>query len=333
KSVHFSPDGSVQIVRKPEGVAQFVRTSTREVFQEVTVAKEGTNWKGEHYVRADCSDVTFSADLVGLYNNWGVLRIHRWRTGQLLSHMTITDPDVIDRLAFGDEQIALSSDLSHFVIYQPSTTRANQTNQGLCWLFDIPSGRLVLELGGVFAVAALEDGRLIGALQSRQQQRLQLWDLKANRAILDFAGTHDWDADRGAFTRNGRYLAACESGRCITVWDVQTGAQLLKAALTPTEGFASDPQVSEDGRYLAAATFARGFGFRLAVWDVATGNELWSRDFPPAKPAVKPPIFWNAASSWKLLKGPIILPDGKRFAAGPDEAHLRIWDLRTGADE
>jgi WD40 repeat protein len=105
------------------------------------------------------------------------------------------------------------------------------------------------------------------------------------------------------FSPDGRMIAAGAPGPRLVIWDGTTGKEIRKLPI----GASAPASFSADGRTLASAG-----GYRVRLWDVATGEERLTSPQDP-----------------EGTHGVLYSPDGKLLATAGDEA-LRLWDAGTG---
>ncbi len=151
-----------------------------------------------------------------------------------------------------------------------------------------------------------------------------------------------------ALSPDGGRIAAAVSN--ITIWDAESGAQLLAFKGDEKWGKIS-LAYSPDGSRIVYG----GFDKLVRIWDAATGHEIMtlaghqdrimSVIFSPDGKTIASGSFdktiklWNAATGRELriLSGhqDIIMcvafsPDGTRIASGSHDQTIRIWDAATG---
>jgi WD40 repeat protein/serine/threonine protein kinase len=176
---------------------------------------------------------------------------------------------------------------------------------------------------------------------------LRIWDASSGALLRRFRvpGT----VHRVLFRPDGARIALARMDGAVLIWDVTTGAELLRTAATGQmiEALAFSP----DGRRLAVA----GGDAMVIICDASTGAvvstfrghtaRVQSVAFHPdgkhiasgdADATVK---FWEVAThneKWNLLghksavHGVAFNPDGKLLASGSNNGNLRIWDLESG---
>jgi WD40 repeat protein len=110
-----------------------------------------------------------------------------------------------------------------------------------------------------------------------------------------------------AFSPDGKMLAVGGSLGSVALWDAAGGAEVRSLMCPDVQGL--QVAFSPDGTLLATAGKDNGAVVRL--WQVATGQLMFTARFPGDTPA------WCVAFS----------PDGKTLAAGLDSGEVRLGDL------
>ena len=150
-----------------------------------------------------------------------------------------------------------------------------------CRLWDIATGRLLLELGGGdfnVALAFSPDGRKLALGNVRNGSLLTsiyVWNLQFGRGIQQYRGLTN-QIVKVCFSRDGRLLAGLAHDWQVGIWEVRSG-ELLHVLSVP-KGITADNSglaFSPDGRRFAFAA-----GREAKLWDVGTGQELKSWQLP-----------------------------------------------------
>jgi WD40 repeat protein len=156
-----------------------------------------------------------------------------------------------------------------------------------------------------------------------------------------------------AFSPDGKILGSVAGmgGNKIELWDTATGGQLRSL-----EAYAYDFAFSPDGKLIASGTGSEDGG-GIALWDVLTGNKLWSREdhtsfvnsvaFSPDGKVVASGSADDTIKLWSVANGKLLRsifvspkalvnciafsPDGKTIVGGSyRDSMVRLWDVATG---
>jgi WD40 repeat protein len=187
--------------------------------------------------------------------------------------------------------------------------------------------------GAVVAVSFSPDGRRLAS--ASHDGSVKVWDAQAGQELLTLRG-HAGSVSSVCFSPDGRRLASASYGRLegkdeklmggeVTVWDAQTGRELLSLRGSPVSGGTPGPvqsvAFSPDGRRLAGAL--RGYDKQtkheyaeVKVWDAQTGEEALS---------LRGPL-------WTTVYGIAFSPDGRRLAGAASDGTVKLWDVQTGQE-
>jgi RNA polymerase sigma factor (sigma-70 family) len=161
-----------------------------------------------------------------------------------------------------------------------------------------PLGPLVMSPDGKTIAVGDWRGEGIRLIDTASFQQVRFWKGHNGRDIsVDFAP-------------DGRSLlsAATTEDAEIILWNPDTGERLR--AWQAHKGGVRAPRFSPDGKTIASS----GSDNTLAVWDAATGRELWRQTMADNNP-----------------HGICFAPDGKTlFAGGSGENHVTVWEAATG---
>jgi WD40 repeat protein len=214
----------------------------------------------------------------------------------------------------------------------------------------------------LWGIAALSAGaKHVALVGVHPSACVKIWETTTGRETFQ-ARISPLGIPKIALSGDGRRVAVAEEDekhhRHVEVHDTQTGRSVRKVSTGTSDANAyrlAAPALSPDGRWLAAEEVG-GTHPRFKVWDVDTGNELWStsldtnlahatfgddgRYLAAAERGGR--IFvWDPATGTPLHERPIRgLPGVRRLALSPDNrllaAHggsrLRLIELRSGQE-
>jgi WD40 repeat protein len=247
---------------------------------------------------------TFDAP-IKFVNVWDGMRIEDDKQSALLS------PDFkrFVRMRFQDRaasmKLAGSGNRQRFEVVDPVSGRVLWTDKSLALPTFSPDGKLL-------ATVTPSDVRLLDAASGKEVRRFP----------IKFGTFY-----QVSFDQSQRYITAFryiyEENRIVNseriVWNLSTGQ---KVWAIQGLGFSSSPVFTADGSHLAAADFTplrteggkKVEGYKVKVWNLATGKEIVSQKF----------VRWPRFFPLKL----VFSADGKRLAVGGEETS--VLDLATG---
>lgn len=149
-------------------------------------------------------------------------------------------------------------------------------------------------------------------LLAASQGGVKIWPTTSDAPFTELSG-HEGSVVRLAFNREGTLLATAGQDSTVKIWAFPEG-KLLRTLIMGETTLAYDLKFSPDGRTLATArvTPAQGNGV-IALWDVATGNLLFSLGEG----------LGEGLTVWALD----FSPDGTQLAGGYSDNNARIWDI------
>lgn len=148
------------------------------------------------------------------------------------------------------------------------------------------------------------DGTRVLTVASTRDPILRIFDITNQTETLKLTGCQR-SPRTARFSSDGRTVAAVDGGR-VLVWEVETGRVAYELAVPRTRLVTME--FSHDDRFL----FAGGLDRQLHVWEVATGEEIYSASAHTGKRAVVSAV----------AVGPL---DDLVVTGGTDQA-LIVWD-------
>ncbi|HEX4591824.1 MAG TPA: PQQ-binding-like beta-propeller repeat protein [Gemmataceae bacterium] len=206
-------------------------------------------------------------------------------------------------------------------VFTAGSVEANSRAGRLARAWSVPDGRELPGFGGdggVFAVAASADGKLVAT--GEDANLVRVWNASTGKELRRFTAPfpertlQDLPVPRCAcwlrFSPDGKSLVAdYTQGTAVIVWDVETGKELRRIA--PAGGSAV-VDMSNDGRLAIAS--ANG---QVAIWDLGSGRLLWTvpGEDRANNPGGSPP------------RTMALSPDGKLLVTAYGNQGIQIWDV------
>jgi len=186
------------------------------------------------------------------------------------------------------------------------------------WIWDIESGKLLLEIEGhlswVEELVYSPDGKTLAS--GGQDGAVHLWDVATGERINPQAG-HEYWVFGASLSTDGRFAATCGGDRTTRIWETESG-QLLRT-LPVKDGpwpWATSCSFSPDGSQIAVTELQR-----LALFDLNSGRLLWEVMHADPLHSGKSSTTFSA--------------DGQRLAAIAGKNKVAVWktsDHRRLAD-
>jgi RNA polymerase sigma factor (sigma-70 family) len=269
---------------------------------------------------------------------------------------------------FGSMRLRHGGAVRGLAFTQDGKVLVSAGRDGWVRLWDRATGRELRRMGDrdpfqTFALSA--DGRVLAVgTQGPGRPVVGLWDLAAGKELrrLTLAGTGPPLAV--AFRPDGRVLAAAGRAGSITLWDVDTGAEIRTWA--GHEGGVACLAFAPDGQSLVSG----GQDQSLRLWDPATGRLLRRLEPPrdqapavmlaPDAPVSRPsepldgpivtkavrvlggllagdtvpvaPVAPAAPVRSPVLQAAAFSPDGRALASGGQDGVIHLWNPATGEE-
>jgi WD40 repeat protein/DNA-binding SARP family transcriptional activator len=282
-STAFSPDGSRLATASDDTTARIWDLATGEVAATLS----GHVWA--------VTSVSFSPDgqRVATASIDGEARIWDAETGTLLRRFA--GPAPLQAVAFSPD----------------GTRLATAGSDAVARVWDVETGREMVRLAGhsgmIGNLAFTPDGDRL--LTTGLDGTTRLWDVSV-------AGARDWLTVPSArliyagvdFAPDGATFAAPAEPNGVTIWDAQTGDEVI--TLAGHEPKLTTVDFSPDGTKLVAASDRTE---RPPVWDVRSGELLFTLD-----------------GHTNTVRVAAFSPDGRRIVTGSLDTTARVWDAGTG---
>lgn len=186
---------------------------------------------------------------------------------------------------------------------------------------------------------------------------IEIRRLEGNRLNSLYLRAHTKDVTALAFSTDGHRLASVSSDGTLVVWNLETGAVMVKVQATPC--IINTVAFSHDGRYIITAAgdnvFKKEIDHTAKVWDAETGKLLHTLDghiasvtralFSPNDECIvtssedKTIKIWDT-NTYRLLyeldghRGPVrsvsFSHDGMWLFSASDDRTVKWWDLSNG---
>jgi WD40 repeat protein len=153
------------------------------------------------------------------------------------------------------------------------------------------------------------DGRLLADQSARGQ--LTLRDAQTGQLRCTLPGEQNRAPYDSIFSPDAKMLATTDYDKgdtTVSLWDTATGERRRRLRI-PQTPLVHLRHLSPDGRLLI---FTDGYGCRIRLWDLATGQEVLEQEA-------------HASSVASLA----FTPDGRSIVSGGSET-VRVWDATTG---
>jgi WD40 repeat protein len=128
----------------------------------------------------------------------------------------------------------------------------------------------------------------------------------------------EWFREDVAFDDTGTTLTAVVDGQVI-VFETTTGNEIKRFSLYQDSPSVAALSLSKDGKLLAIS-IGTSLGGRLDLWDVESGEMLWSAEVGPSAPDQSPFVIWSFAFH----------PAMPMLAAGTNSGEISLWNIESG---
>ena len=198
----------------------------------------------------------------------------------------------------------------HYADFSPDGRKIaiSEPQHRLVRIRDAESGKELQKLEG-YSPIFLDNEKIITTVITPGRGGIRIWNIESGKELQIFKGIFS------AYpSPNGKIIATHTNDRILSVWDVESGAELLKLEAAPTRSF-----FSPDGKRIAATDYnvkyfysfvTEPFQSTFRILDVESGNTLHK------------------------LEGTcgIFSPNGKKIASAGIEGNVKIWDVESGEE-
>ena len=178
---------------------------------------------------------------------------------------------------------------------------------------DLGSGQVVRCTGHLDTIRRAvfsSDGRRLAS--AADDNTVRLWDTRDGHEINRFRSRTRWNPDV-AFRPGSPSLAEASSAGIVEFWPLEFEPEFTKDKAHSTAAMQSLAMDADNGRVVGALTVPGVGVVRTAVDDLTTHKTLVQMNIQPGF-AIKP----------------VLSHDGRYFAAGLLNGHVRVWDLNAG---
>lgn len=230
--------------------------------------------------------------------------------------------------------LAAHSDMVYsFALTPDGKYLATSSLDGTAKVWELASGKELLTITGhgspLFGIDMSTDGRLLATAGYDNTVKIWNLDLSNTATAADLLHTISGHTNAPvvgnlfpgltsvAFSPDYTKLATGGVAGKAMIWDVKSGLKLLSVQADPDGSGITNLALSPDGKYLATTSDDISGNSFAKIWDATSGDEIST---------------FSGQGTGRIF-GLAFSQDGKRVATGGEAGTLKIWDLKTGAEQ
>jgi serine/threonine protein kinase/WD40 repeat protein len=215
------------------------------------------------------------------------------------------------------------------IAFSPDGMTLSSAGRDRAWLWDVATGRALLELPVGYIQTALvfsPDGKRLAVARtslssSNPIDDVSIWELENGRGIQTLRGMSGRIAQT-CLSPDGRYLAALTHTWKVGIWDTRADKLLHLFEVSP--GFTADNAALAFHPHGHQFVFATGT--KAWLWDVETGKEIHTWPLPPG--LVDRLAFDRSGKKLILFRSETEKGDREPHSGAPPDKHPRVCRLR-----
>ncbi|HWI66530.1 MAG TPA: WD40 repeat domain-containing protein, partial [Symbiobacteriaceae bacterium] len=199
----------------------------------------------------------------------------------------------------------------YFLVFSPDGSKIAATTVGGFWIWDLPSGRLVVNVPNVWVFEGAFSPRGDRFVVGRYDQTAGVYDTETGASVLELVG-HQRLVYCTAFSPDGRRILTGSGDSTLRLWDAATGASLAVLTGHDKKGMMYACGFTRDGAYI----YSGSDDSTARLWNGETGEAV--------------AVFEGHRDTIENLA---FSPDGHHIATGDLKGEFAIWQFFPTVDE